>query len=182
VLVRIADDDWPRSFARDRRRSLRPHPAGIQGYYQNPKITEEFLQDGWCHTGDIGFLDRDGSLHISDRKKNMVKSGGISVFPEEIEETLRKHPDVTDAAVIGFKSGEWGEAVNVFVVLNPGAVCHADALIQFCKESLAAYKAPKVWSFFPPFRAPALATSIEGSSKSQIGRRDLRPCGGGRAS
>ncbi len=76
------------------------------------------MRGGWCHTGDIGFLDDQGYLHISGRKKNMIKSGGISVFPEEIEDTLRKHPDVADAAVIGFKSQEWGEAVKAFVVLN----------------------------------------------------------------
>jgi acyl-CoA synthetase (AMP-forming)/AMP-acid ligase II len=147
VLVRIADDDGREVPLGTEGEVCVRTPLAIQGYYQNPQTTKEFLQDGWCHTGDIGFLDGDGYLYISGRKKNMVKSGGISVFPEEIEETLRKHPDVTDAAVIGFKSGEWGEAVKAFVVLNPGAVCSADALIQFCKESLAAYKAPKVVEF-----------------------------------
>jgi len=73
----------------------------------------------------------------------MIKSGGISVFPEEIEDTLRRHPAVADAAVVGFKSQEWGEAVRAFVVLHHGVACSADALIHFCKESLAAYKAPK---------------------------------------
>ena len=107
------------------------------------------MEHGWCHTGDIGFLDNEGSLHIFGRKKNMIKSGGISVFPEEIEDTLRKHPDVTDAAVIGFKSPEWGEAVQAFVVLRSGADCNANALIQFCKESLATYKAPKIVEFLP---------------------------------
>jgi acyl-CoA synthetase (AMP-forming)/AMP-acid ligase II len=147
VLVRIADEDGREVPLGTEGEVCVRTPLAIQGYYQNPQTTKEFLQDGWCHTGDIGLLDRDGYLHISGRKKNMVKSGGISVFPEEIEETLRKHPDVTDAAVIGFKSEEWGEAVKAFVVLNPGAVCNADALIQFCKESLAAYKAPKVVEF-----------------------------------
>lgn len=92
----------------------------------------------------MGFLDNDGYLHISGRKKNMIKSGGISVFPDEIEDTLRKHPAVADAAVVGFKSQEWGEAVKAFVVPNPGVDCNAEILIQFCKESLAPYKAPKI--------------------------------------
>jgi acyl-CoA synthetase (AMP-forming)/AMP-acid ligase II len=77
----------------------------------------------------------------------MVKSGGISVFPEEIEDTLRQHPAVADAAVIGFKSQQWGEAVKAFVVLNRDTACDANSLIQFCKESLAPYKAPKVVEF-----------------------------------
>ena len=68
-------------------------------------------------------------------------------FPEEIEDTLRRHPAVADAAVVGVKSQEWGEAIQAFVVLHRGAECNAAALIQFCKESLAAYKAPKVVAF-----------------------------------
>jgi acyl-CoA synthetase (AMP-forming)/AMP-acid ligase II len=122
-------------------------PLAIQGYYRNPTATGEFLDGGWCHTGDIGFIDQHGYLHVSGRKKNMVKSGGISIFPEEIEDMLRTHPAVSEAAVIGVKSAEWGEAVKAFVVLNPGARCDADALIELCKQSLAAYKAPKEIQF-----------------------------------
>lgn len=122
-------------------------PLAIQGYYRNPAATEEFLSGGWCHTGDIGFVDDEGYLTVSGRKKNMVKSGGISVFPEEIEDALRKHPAVSEIAVIGFKSAEWGEAVKAFVVLKEGASCEPESLITFCKESLASYKAPKVVEF-----------------------------------
>jgi acyl-CoA synthetase (AMP-forming)/AMP-acid ligase II len=147
VLVRINDE---------RGREVAPGEAGeicvrtplaIQGYYNNPAATEEFLEGGWCHTGDIGFIDRHGYLRVSGRKKNMVKSGGISIFPEEIEDTLRKHPAVSDAAVAGFKSPDWGEAVKAFVVLNHGATCAPESLIQFCKERLASYKAPKAVEF-----------------------------------
>jgi len=147
VLVRIADDNGHEVPTGAEGEVCVRTPLAIQGYYQNPTATEEFLRGGWCHTGDIGFLDDQRYLHISGRKKNMVKSGGISIFPEEIEDTLRKHPAVADAAVIGFTSLEWGEAVKAFVVLNTGAECSADALIQFCKQSLASYKAPKVMEF-----------------------------------
>lgn len=147
VLLRIADDDGREVPVGTEGEVCVRTPLAIQGYYQNPRATEEFLAYGWCHTGDIGFIDDQGYLHISGRKKNMIKSGGISVFPEEIEDTLRKHPTVADAAVIGFKSKEWGEAAKAFVVLNPGARCDADALVQFCKESLAPYKAPKLVEF-----------------------------------
>jgi fatty-acyl-CoA synthase len=144
VLLRIADDDGAEvALGRDGEIWVRT-PLAIQGYYQNSAATEEFYAGGWCHTGDIGFLDADGYLHISGRKKNMVKSGGISVFPEEIEEALRRHPAVADAAVIGFKSEPWGEAVQAFVVLHRDTACDPDTLIQFCKASLAPYKAPKV--------------------------------------
>jgi acyl-CoA synthetase (AMP-forming)/AMP-acid ligase II len=147
VLVRITDDDGREVPIGSEGEVCVRTPLAIQGYYQNPQATDEFLHGGWCHTGDIGFLDNEGYLHISGRKKNMIKSGGISVFPEEIEDTLRRHPAVADAAVVGFKSQEWGETVQAFVVLHHGAVCSAEALIQFCKESLAAYKAPKTVEF-----------------------------------
>src|SRR3970282_2227746 len=98
----------------------------------------------------------------------MVKSGGISVFPEEIEDTLRKHPAVMDVAGIGFKNSEWGEAVKAFVGLNRGAECGADTLIQFCKESLAPYKAPKVVEFLPGLPRTGLGKIDRGKLSAMI--------------
>jgi fatty-acyl-CoA synthase len=147
VLLKIADDTG-REVPRGQEGEICVRtPLAIQGYYRNPQATEEFLNGGWCHTGDIGFIGEEDYLTVSGRKKNMVKSGGISVFPEEIEDTLRKHPAVMDVAVVGFRSSQWGEAVKAYVVLNRGAQCGADQLIRFCKESLASYKAPKAVEF-----------------------------------
>ena len=147
VLLRITDNDGREAPAGSEGEVCVRSPLAIQGYYKNSQATEEFFAGGWCHTGDIGFMDNDGYLHISGRKKNMIKSGGISVFPEEIENALRKHPAVAEAAVVGVQSPEWGEAVKAFVVLNAGARCSPEVLIEFCKQSLAAYKAPKVIEF-----------------------------------
>lgn len=122
-------------------------PLVIQGYYKNPEATEEFLRGGWCHTGDMGYLDKEGYLWLSGRKKNMIKSGGISIFPEEIEDALAQHDLVAEAAVVGIESAEWGEAVKALVVLERGAELDADSLIAFCKQTLAPYKAPKVIEF-----------------------------------
>jgi fatty-acyl-CoA synthase len=122
-------------------------PLSVQGYYRNEDATREFLDGGWCHSGDIGFLDADGYLHVTGRKKNMIKSGGISIFPEEIEEVLLRHPKVLEAAVVGFKSEDWGEAVKALVVLKPGETSSAEELTRYCKESLASYKTPKVFTF-----------------------------------
>jgi len=145
--VRVADDDCREVPRGSESEVCVRTPLAIQGYYQSPQANEEFLQGGWCHTRIIGFLDDEGNLHVSGCKKNMVKSGGISVFPKEIEDALCKHPDVADAAVTGFNSQERDEAVKAFVVLDRGVECDADKLIQFCKESLAPYKAPEVVEF-----------------------------------
>lgn len=147
VLLKIAGEDQQELPRGEEGEICVRTPLAIQGYYNNPQATDEFFSGGWCHTGDIGFLDEKGYLTVSGRKKNMIKSGGISVFPEEIEDVLRRHPQVADVAVIGFRSPEWGEAVKAFVVLKQEAGCEADTLIAFCKKSLASYKAPKAIEF-----------------------------------
>jgi long-chain acyl-CoA synthetase len=121
----------------------------VQGYYRNPAATEELFAGGWVHTGDIGFLDPEGYLHVTGRKKLMIKSGGRSIFPEEIESVLVRHPKVVEAGVISVESRKWGEAVKALVVLKPGERCDAEELTHFCKERLAAYKAPKTFAFVP---------------------------------
>jgi acyl-CoA synthetase (AMP-forming)/AMP-acid ligase II len=169
VLLKIAGDDQ-RELPRGQEGEICVRtPLAIQGYYNNAQATEEFFSDGWCHTGDIGFFDDAGYLTVSGRKKNMIKSGGISVFPEEIEDVLRKHPEVADVAVIGFKSAEWGEAVKAFVVLNPEAGCDADSLIAFCKTSLAPYKAPKIIEFIANLPRTGLGKIDRGKLASVAG-------------
>lgn len=145
VLLRVADEDGrPVATGREGEICVRT-PLAIQGYYQNSKATEEFFRHGWCHTGDIGFLDGQGYLYISGRKKNMVKSGSISLFPEEIEEMLRGHTHVADVAVVGIKSAEWGEALKAFIVLKEWAQCDVNCLTNFCKGAMASYKVPKTF-------------------------------------
>jgi len=170
VQTRITDDDGNELPQGEQGEICVRTPLAIQGYYRNPQATEEFLAGGWCHTGDVGFLDSEGYLHISGRKKNMIKSGGISVFPDEIEETLRKHPAVAAAAVIGFKSSDWGETVKAFIVLHGEQRCDAETLIDFCKASLAAYKAPKVIEFVMALPRTGLGKIDRGQLQSTIGR------------
>ena len=118
-------------------------PLATQGYYKNPAATEASFRDGWFHTGDLGHFDEGGYLYVVGRKKDMVKSGGISVYPLEIETVLYHHPDVLEAAVIGLPDAKWGEIVKAVVVPRKGAALRGDELIQFCKERLASYKVPK---------------------------------------
>jgi len=143
VLIKILDDDCQEVPAGELGEICLRSPMAIQGYYRNPEATEEFFRGGWCHTGDIGFLDSDGYMHVTGRKKNKIKSGGISIYPEEIEEVLSVYPGLADVAVIACRHLEWGESVKALVVPKAGTTLDPDGIIRFCKERLANYKAPK---------------------------------------
>ncbi|GAA0269665.1 long-chain-fatty-acid--CoA ligase [Cryptosporangium japonicum] len=115
------------------------------GYHNQPETTAALLDaDGWLHTGDIGSLDAEGYLTISDRLKDMIITGGENVFPAEVEAVLADHPDVAGVAVVGRPDPTWGEAVVAVVVARPGSVPDADGLIAFARTRLAGYKLPKV--------------------------------------
>jgi long-chain acyl-CoA synthetase len=118
-------------------------PLATHGYYKNPEATNASFRDGWFYTGDLGYFDEEGYLFVAGRKKDMVKSGGISVYPLEIESVLYSHPEVLEAAVIGVPDAEWGEAVKAVIVLKAGSSIRGENLIQFCKERLSSYKVPK---------------------------------------
>jgi acyl-CoA synthetase (AMP-forming)/AMP-acid ligase II len=122
-------------------------PLATHGYYKNPEATVASFRDGWFYTGDLGYFDEDGYLFVVGRKKDMVKSGGISIYPLEIESVIYSHPDVLEAAVIGVPDPEWGEAVKALVVAKPGSRLSVEELIGFCKEQLSAYKVPKSVEF-----------------------------------
>jgi acyl-CoA synthetase (AMP-forming)/AMP-acid ligase II len=119
----------------------------MKGYYKAPDQTAATIIDGWLHTGDVGHIDADGYLHITDRKKDMIISGGFNVYPSEVEQVIWSHPAVQDCAVIGVPDAQWGEAVKAVVELNAGQRVRADELIALCKERLGSVKAPKTVDF-----------------------------------
>jgi acyl-CoA synthetase (AMP-forming)/AMP-acid ligase II len=119
----------------------------MEGYYKDPAKTAETIIDGWLHTGDVGFLDAEGYLHITDRKKDMIITGGFNVFSVEVEGVINSHPAVQDCAVIGVPDDKWGEAVKAVVEVNPGMEVSAEELIALCKERLGGVKAPKSVDF-----------------------------------
>jgi len=119
----------------------------MKGYYKDPVRTAETIVDGWLHTGDVGHLDAEGYLHITDRKKDMIISGGFNVYPSEVEQVIWAHPAVQDCAVIGVPDDKWGEAVKAVVELNAGQTVSADELIALCKNKLGSVKAPKSIDF-----------------------------------
>jgi acyl-CoA synthetase (AMP-forming)/AMP-acid ligase II len=119
----------------------------MQGYYKQPDKTAQTIIDGWLHTGDVGHLDQEGFLHITDRKRDVIISGGFNVYPSEVEQVLWTHTAVLDCAVIGVPDERWGEAVKAVVELKPGAQVTAEELIALCKEELGSVKAPKSVDF-----------------------------------
>ncbi|WP_179400817.1 AMP-binding protein [Burkholderia guangdongensis] len=118
-------------------------PGNFKGYLNKPEATAATLRDGWVFTGDMGKLDADGYLTFLGRFKEMIKVSGYSVFPEEVEIILIKHPAIAQAAVIAKPDPEKGEVVCAFVVRKPGAELTADALIKWARENMAAYKVPR---------------------------------------
>ena len=120
----------------------------MAGYWKQPDATAEALRNGWLHTGDVGTFDADGFLTLQDRSKDLIISGGMNIYPREIEEVLLRHPGVGATAVVGRPDPEWGEAVVAFVVRADGAAPPpTDDLDQLCLDHIARYKRPKEYRF-----------------------------------
>lgn len=113
-------------------------PMLMPGYYKRPDLTEEAVKGGWLHTGDLGYVDEDGFLYLVDRKKDMIISGGVNVYPRDIEEIIVKHPAVREAAVFGVPSEKWGETPVAAVILKEPGSISADELKKWINESVEA--------------------------------------------
>jgi len=118
-------------------------PGVFKGYWNRPDATAATRRDGWVHTGDMGRLDEDGYLTFMGRFKEMIKVSGYSVFPEEVESILTKHPAIAQAAVIGVPDPEKGEAVKAFVVPRPGQQVVPADIVAWARDNMAPYKAPR---------------------------------------
>src|SRR5256714_2147401 len=108
----------------------------MQGYWNNPEATAATVRHGWHHTGDVGFLDADGYLYITDRKKDMIISGGANIYPREIEEVICTHPAVLEVSVVGVPDETWGESVKALVVPRPGMTVTEAGIFAHCRRGL----------------------------------------------
>ncbi|NOX63664.1 MAG: long-chain fatty acid--CoA ligase [Chloroflexi bacterium] len=144
-------------------------PQIMAGYWRQPEETAQTIReiDGkrWLCTGDIGYLDEDGYLHIVDRKKDVIKPGGFQVWPREVEEVIASHPAVAEVGVVGVPDEYQGEAVKAFVVLQPGQALTAEELRAWCKGQLVAYKVPRYVEF---------CSDLPKSTVGKVLRRELR--------
>jgi fatty-acyl-CoA synthase len=141
--VRVLDDDG---------RDVAPGQVGelyarnsmlIAGYHKNPDATAASMRDGFFSVGDLARVDADGYYYLESRKHDMVISGGVNIYPREIEDHLHTHPAILEAAVVGVPDAEWGETLRAFVVPRPGAALTEAEVIEHCRRDLADYKRPR---------------------------------------
>lgn len=137
----------------------------MKGYWNNPKATEETLKNGWLHTGDLGWKSAEGYVHIVDRKKDVIISGGVNIYPGEVENVLNLHPGVKETCVIGVPNDKWGESIVAYVVQNGTAAVTEDELLTICVENMASFKKPKEIH---------LVKELPKSSYGKILKRELR--------
>ncbi len=139
--------------------------AMMKRYWRLPKESTKKLREGWLHTGDLGRFDEDGYLYIVDRKDDMIISGGVNIYPREVEEVLYQHPSVLEASVIGVPDDYWGEAVKAIIVPKESALVSEEDIIRFCGEHLAGYKKPKSVEFWK---------ELPKSPQGKILKKDIR--------
>lgn len=119
-------------------------------YYRRESATDATIVDGWVRTGDLGWFDEDGFLHLTGRKKDVIISGGENIYPKEIEDVLHEHPAVREAAVVGLPDERWGQSVAAAVISRAPDLT-AEELVEFCRGRMARYKVPKRIVFFQDF-------------------------------
>jgi len=115
----------------------------MKGYYNMPEATEETLKNGWLHTGDIGYVDKDGFFFIVDRKKEMIIRGGVNIFPKELEAIIYTHPKVQEVAIIPESHDKYGQVAKACVVLKRGETATEEDIREFCRKNMAVYKVPE---------------------------------------
>ena len=143
--VRIVDDDGEECSSGEVGEIYVRSPHTMEGYLQDAEANDAFQSGEWVTVEDLGYLDEEGYLYLAGRARDMVITGGVNVYPVEIEDVLVDHPDVVDAGVVGVADEEWGEKLVAFVVLEEGAELDGEALADWAAQRLAGYKVPKDW-------------------------------------
>jgi len=164
MAVRVVDVDMADRPVGEEGEVLVRGDAVMAGYWHNDEATRATLMDGWLRTGDIGRLDEEGFLTLTDRSKDVIISGGSNVYPREVEEVLARHPSVREVGVVGAPSAAWGEEVVAFVVLHPEATATEQDLDRWCRAEIAPFKAPKRYYF----RAELIKNSYGKILKTQL--------------
>jgi len=135
---------------------VRRHAGVFDGYYKKPEATAETERGDWLTVGDVAWMDDEGFVYICDRRRDMIISGGVNIYPAEVEDALHRHPGVLDVAVFGVPDADWGERVHAAVQPRPGWSLSAEEVVAFARRHLADYKTPRQVTFHDDFpRDPA---------------------------
>jgi fatty-acyl-CoA synthase len=144
----VDDDDTPLPWDGQSVGRLKVSTGSLfSHYWQRPQATSAVLSDGWYDTGDMGFIEPSGIIHIRERRADLIVSGGMNVYPAEVEDAIREHPLVADCVVVGVDDERWGTAVGAFVVPTQPAALTPEEIVDFCRVRLASYKKPVVVGF-----------------------------------
>lgn len=149
--AKVVDDDGEECSADEIGELLISGPMVFQGYWRNPEASAQAVVDGWLHTGDLARRDDDGFFYIAGRKKEMIITGGLNVYPLEVERVLQGVEGIAEVAVVGLPDDRWGEAVSAFLRVRPGHEDVVDRLADHCREHLADYKVPKRFTVVEDF-------------------------------
>jgi acyl-CoA synthetase (AMP-forming)/AMP-acid ligase II len=147
VEIRVIDEEGAELPPGERGEVVVRGDVVMAGYWDNPEATSAALSDGWLRTGDIGLVDGTGYLHLLDRSKDMIISGGNNIYPREVEEALLLMPEIQATAVIGVPDPYWGESVHALVVTRDGDTLTEEAVIEHCRTMLSSYKKPRTVEF-----------------------------------
>ncbi|MBW1682118.1 MAG: long-chain fatty acid--CoA ligase [Deltaproteobacteria bacterium] len=158
VRVMIADENDQELPRREQGEILVQGPNVMKGYYKRPEDTAAALRGGWLHTGDVGYMDEEGYLYVTDRMKDMIIKGGYNIYPSEIEGYLEEHPAILEVSVIGIPDKKYGEEIMAFVVPKPGETLTEEAVIEFSRSRMTKFKCPVRVKF------------VEGLPKNLVGK------------
>jgi len=143
TTVQIIHDDGTRCQPGEPGEIVIQGPTVMEGYWRNPRVTNQTIVQGWLHTGDFGYLDADQFIYVVARRDDLISTGGENVYPEEVERVLKSHPGIRDAGIVGIDDPQWGQVVSAAVVLDPESDLDENSLRRLQFDSLASYKHPK---------------------------------------
>ena len=166
ATVRVVDEDGRETPAGEVGEIVCRSPACALGYYGKPEASEALWKGGWMHSGDLAYRDEDGFIFIAGRSKDMFISGGLNVYPAEVERVLAELPGVVEAAVVGVPDDDWGEVGEAFVVVDADDPVSPEALASGARERLAPFKVPKLWTL----QTDPLPRTVSG----KLTKKDLR--------
>ena len=170
VEVRIVDEDGTPVAPGEVGEIVARGSRLMKGYWHLPDATDEAFRDGWLYTGDLGYADEDGYIFLAGRARDFIKRGGEMISPEEVEQVLRSHPAVDDAAVIGVLDVDWGECVCAIVVVREGQSPSEEEIIEHCRQRLASFKKPESVIFSSELPRNPMGKVLKRILRDQYGR------------